>query len=408
MVLFIISMLAVVLSSYMIAGCLNREKNIFGLIYMFLISFANVVLTMEILSLFSAISKIGILILNLITFIAAFIFWRRNGSPIWSINCRPFFKKVWLACCKDKYLMVLGCAYLFLIGVTLFMTVILPSANPDASAYHMLRTTFWINNQNLNHFDIADYRAVCMPINSEILYTWVLIFLKKIIGIGFFEFFGYSLSMISLWKVFDYLKVSVRPRLWAIMILSAFPAVMVQMSGSETDMIIAGLVSSSILMYWYSIKEEKVKKIPLFMSALSYALAIGTKTPSIIAIPAVGMFMLFLSMHYKKKDFYKPFLIFLGFGLINFIIFSSYNYILNFIDFGDIRGNDILIEHHSAANGIMGIPVNFIKHSFLLVDFTGFRWAEYFGDKIETFRDGLITFLHFPQTSDVLWFRDDI
>lgn len=408
MVLFLISMLAVVLSSYMIAGCLNREKNIFGLIYMFLISFANVVLTMEVLSLFSAISKIGILVLNFIMLTAVFIFWKKQGAPLWSINCRPFFKKVWLACCKDKYLLVLAAAYLFIIGVTVFMTVILPAKNPDAASYHMLRSTFWIHNHNLNHFNIADFRAVCMPINSEILYTWVLIFVKKIIGIGFFEFFGYSLSIISIWKVFDYLKVSVRPRLWAIFILTAFPAVIVQMSGSETDMIIAGLVSSSILMYWYSIKEEKIKKIPLFMSALAYALAIGTKTPSIIAIPAVGTFMLVLSLYYKKKDFYKPFLMFLGFGMINFTIFSSYNYILNFLDFGDIRGNSILMHQTSLEGGLKEVPANFIKHLFLLVDFTGFRWGEYFGDKIEAFCNGLINFLHFQQTQDMLWSREEM
>ncbi|MBP3924345.1 hypothetical protein J6E39_03795 [bacterium] len=407
MLLFLISMLAIVLSSYMIAGCLNREKNIFGLIYMFIISFANIVLTFEILSLFSAISRGGVLLLNLITFIISFIIWRKNSSPIWSVNCRPVIKKIYLAVCKDKYLMVLGCAYLFLIFVTLSMTVILPAVNPDGSIYHILRSVFWISNHNLNHFDIGDYRALCMPINSEILYSWLIIFVRKIIGLGFFEFFGYVLSIICIWKFFDYLKISTRPRLWTIFILAAFPAVIVQMSGSETDMIIAGLISSSILMYWYSIKEEKIRKIPLFMSALSYAIAIGTKTPSIVAIPAVGIFMLYLSIYYRRKDFYKPFLIFLGYGILNFIVFSSYNYILNFIDFGDIRGNSVLITHTKIKIGIGNFFANLIKHTFLLIDFTGFRWAEYFGEKIIAFRDGIITFLNLPDIENVFFDRDE-
>ena len=82
----------------------------------------------------------------------------------------------------------------------------------------------------------------------------------------------------------------VRKRLWVIFILSSFPSVIVQVSGTEIDIIVAGLVLSSIFLFWRGLKDGE--NIPIYMSALAYALAIGTKNPSINMIPGVDLLFL--------------------------------------------------------------------------------------------------------------------
>lgn len=406
MILFLISFLLIFGSSYLISSILNRENNILGLIYIFLTAFANIVFTIELLSLFSKISTNGVLLINGITFIISLLIWNKLKRPLWHINCKPFFIHVFNAMKRDKSLFIYCACFLFFIGLSIFFCIIMPVVNSDADSYHVLRCLFWIHNGSLNHFPIADSRNICLPINSEILYAWVLMFFKSETFLGFFGFTGYLLSIISTYKILDFMKYSMRKKLWVIFVLSSFASVIVQASGTETDIIIAGLVSSSLMIYWYALKKNTI--VPIFMSALAYALAIGTKTPAIFAIPAIGIGMLLLSIFYKKKEYFKPLLIFLGFGIINFLLFSSYNYILNYIDFGDIAGSTLFLAPHKNFDGIKAIPANFIKYIFLYFDFTGFKWGDYSTKFLMGIRDSIISGLHLLNTTGVFSTKSQI
>ena len=123
------------------------------------------------------------------------------------------------------------------------------------------------------------------------------------------------------------------------------------------------------------------------MSALAYALAVGTKTPAVLAIPGVGFAMIALCAYYKN---FKPLWKFLGFAVVNFLIFSSYNYILNYINYGNISGSVSFISAHQNPYGLWAIPANFIKYLFLFFDFTGFHWGNMFGGDITALRDALL------------------
>lgn len=392
MFLFIISFLLVFCASYFLTSVLAPKKSILGLIYIFLIAFAELVLTFEILSLFTAIKPFWVLLLNTLFLILSVSIWEKRSKPIWSLDYANFRNRLLNSFKLDKSLAFLYVAFcVFLLG-TLFLCLVMPITNLDAQSYHVARCLFWVANGSLNHFEISDIRNLCLPINSEILYTWVILFFKKDMFLGFFSFVGYLLSMVSVYNILGLLGYCTRKRLWVIFILTSFASVIVQASSTETDIIVAGLVTSSIFLYWYALKNSK--KTPIFMSSLAYALALGTKTTVWMAIPGVGLFLLGLSIYLKKKDFYKPLLAFIGFGLLNFIIFSSYNYILNYIDFSNFMTSDSFTQVSKNYYGIKAIPANFIKYIFLFFDFTGLRWSDYIGAHILNSRDALLNFLH--------------
>ena len=389
MVLFIISFILIFGSSYFLSSILNREKNIIGLIYIYLLAFANIIFTMEFLSLFSAISVSGILILNFIIFTISLFIWNKCNRPMWSIGYKDFTNKVSNAIKLDKSLAVLLIGFSIFVLSAIYLCLLFPVVNPDAAAYHVARCLFWIQNKNLMHFAIADARALHMPINSELIYTWILIFLKRQALLSFPSFFGYVISMISTYKILDFMKYSMREKLWVIFILSSFAFVIVQASATETDIIIAGLVSSSILMFLYGIKEKR--EIPVVMSALSYAIAIGVKTPSIFTIPIIGIGFCIVTYKYLgKKDFYKPILRYLAYGIGFFIVFSMYNYYLNLTEWGHIAGSSAFLTVHQNNEGLKAIPATFIKHLFLYVDFTGFNIGPNLVNHILGVRDFII------------------
>ena len=318
-----------------------------------------------------------------------------------AFQIKAYLSRIWNSLWLDKYLLVLGLAFIFMCGVSLWLISFMPVVNPDAEAYHVVRSLFWISQGNLNHFDYSDIRAIVLPINSEILYAWLLIFLKKQMWFGAVSFSGFLLTLASLWGILTNIGLSVRRRLWVILILSSFASVIVQISGTETDIIISGLVISSMYLFWEYLKKNS--KILVFMSALAYALAVGTKTPAIMLIPGVGLWMSALAFYYHKKDFCKYLGYFIAFAFLSFILFSSYNYVLNFIDYGNIAGSKSFMEVHVNEDGLLALPANFIKYIFMFFDFTGFRWNEYVGNYIVQFKEFLLSTLGLSGVSDGLY-----
>lgn len=397
MLLFAISFILVFASSYLITSLLDRKNSTLGLIYLFLIFFAQVVLTFEALSLFNAIKQNYVIGSNVLVLAISLFAWNKNSRPLWRLSCEDFKNKVINSFKLDKSLLVLFFAYSIFIISAIFLCLIMPITSGDAGSYHVSRSLFWLLQGSLNHFEIADIRNLCLPINSEIIYAWIMLFIKKDLLLSCLSFFGYLLSMIALYNILGLGGFCTRKKLWVIFILSSFSSVLVQASGTETDIIISGLVLSSIFLFWTALKNDEKTPIPIFMASLAYALAIGTKTTSLFMIPGVGLLMIGLCFKFKK---YKPLVNFIGFGILNFIIFSSYNYILNFIHFGNFMGSENFMVVSKNYYGIKGMFANFIKYIFMFLDFTGFRWSDYIGDDLLKIRTTILTFLHLNYVKD--------
>lgn len=398
MFLFIISFLLIFLSSYLITSIISPKKSILGLLYLFINAFAQIVVTFELLSLFNAIKPSWVLLCNLLVLLISNYVWLKKSKQFWSIDLKSFKQRLDNSFRLDKALFILYIAFLILVITSIILCLTMPVTSADAQSYHVARSLYWVLNGNLNFIDNPDIRSLCLPINSEILYSWVILFTRKDIFFGLFSFVGYFLSIISLFNILGYLGYCYRKRLWTIFILSSFASVIVQISGTETDIIIAGLILTSIFLFWNALKTNN--KVPIFMAALAYALAIGTKTPSLIMMPGIGLLMFGLCSYYKN---FRPFLTFLLFGFINFLIFASFNYIQNYIHFGNFLGSEYFMVVSKNYYGIKGLFANFIKYIFIFFDFTGLKWADYCGSQILHARTATLNFFHLGSIPDGMY-----
>ena len=400
MVLFFVSLFLTILTGFFVTSIFERKEFIKIFLYFMLVTGASVVGTVEILSLFSAITPLGILGLNLLTTFISGYFWFKSGRPVFSVSARPFLKRVKRAVLRDKYLLVLGCAFVFMCAVSVFLVAIMPVVSGDASSYHVLRSTLWISAKNLSHPVIADIRNVLMPINSEILYLWVILLTKKLVWLGTFSFIGFMMSMFSLYGIMSNMKLSEERKLWVLFILASLPSVVILSSGTETDIIIAGLVLSGMYLFWEFAKKGGASVG--YFSSLAFALAIGTKTTSFFLLPAVGLWCLWISHLYNGRKFLTPILKIIGFGAVNVLLFSVYNYILNFLEFGNVFGFDGFTASHKNLNGFRGACSYFIKHMFMFFDFSGFTWNETLGKHILVVRDNILNALSLSSVPDGL------
>ncbi len=398
--LLLLSVVLVLLSSYLITSILKPSNFLTGFIYFVVSAFAQIVLIAELLSPFKFLYQGGFIFLQVIIAIITAIVWFKSGRPVFIHTPVQTFKSILKSLCSDRPLLILGVCFVFFLAVSLFLSCVMGIRSGDAEVYHAARSIFWVNNHSINHFFTSQVRMLAFPVNSEILYSWIILFTNKTIGLSVFSFLGFLLSVSALFGVMN--NFSIKRRLWVIFILASFASVLGQASGTETDIIISGLVLSSMYLFKNSIIAigggenhiSRDKFVPLFMSALCYALAIGTKTTALFLVPAVAIFMIYNSYKYLKKDYFKPFLYFLGFGLINFILFAAYNYIENLLWFGNPLGAYNTIEMHKNYYGVKGAAANIIKNATLFFDFTGFTWNAAAGKIIIPLRDFLLISLN--------------
>lgn len=389
MLLFILSLVLIFTSSYFIASILSKSNAVKGFIYTLLIAYAQIILTSEVLSPFSEIKEIPFLVINLIFIAFSSILWIKKGKPIWKFELNKFLKKCFNALKLDKSLWFLVFSWVIFIFVSIYLIVLLPVTSGDAFSYHVVRSYDWVLNHSLNHFNVTDIRITTFPINSEILYMWVILFTKKQMFLGSFTFICYILILISSYQIFKIIGYSMRKTLWSLLIMSSFASVVVMISGTETDLMVAGLVLTSIYLFVNALK-NKSDNTTLCMSSLAYAIAIGIKTPATLCIPAVGLILLYFSYLNKDKN---SILKFIGFGIINFLIFSSFNFVLNLIDYGNIMGTSGAILAHKNLSGIKGLIANLVKHFCLFFDFTGINIPPAFGDKLISIENNVLEFL---------------
>lgn len=369
-ILLTISIIAVLLSSALLTLKIENKKFSQALCYYFFIIFGQVVVTYEFLSIFSAIKPLNVVVINLLFLAVSVFVWKKSSNlPVFKEDFSLELEKIKFVLNHDKWLNIVALVFVAFFVVNVFYAFLIPAFDGDAVTYHTARLPYWYQMCNLNHFEIADARALIMPINSEIFYMWAYSFIKSDVFVRFLSIFSFVLFLVAARAFLRELNVSMKVSLWTIFAVTSMYNVMFTVSSTETNLTIVALIVSSLYLFLYGVKNDK--KIPLYFATLAYALAIGTKTPSLQMLPAFFVVCCVISYCYKKKDFYKPLLFCGGFLVLNFLIFGSYNYVLNMLEFGTPFSSQALIEHHRFIGGFKGFVSNIVRYCAMFVNFSG-------------------------------------
>ena len=361
--------------------------SIFNLSVIFFISFfAFVILNIEILSLFKGISGQNILILTFLEFLIVGFIWFKNKKIPSTSNFKGFLIELKNSLLADKSLLFLTLALIFMLFIS-FLLSFTPPNEADASSYHALRSLFWAKDGFISHFEIADIRCHSMPINSELFYVWILSLSKNDLGFGLLQFFSYFLLIISSFKIMEFYEIDFNKRIWSILIFSSFAGVISQISSTQTDLLVGSLLTTSFYLILEFKKQNKLNF--LYFASLSMAISFGVKSTGIIASIPLLIWYIFL----LRKEFIKYFL----FLILNFSIFSSYNYILNLINYSSPLGAKSALLGHGFWGGFGAIVANFIRYIFQFFDFSGFTIGFYINKFLLSAQAAAIEFFNIPR-----------
>ena len=362
--------------------------SIFNLSVIFFISFfAFVILNIEILSLFKGISGQNILILTFLEFLIVGFIWFKNKKIPSTSNFKGFLIELKNSLLADKSLLVLFLFWVFCIAISFILALLSPVNEPDAQGYHALRSLFWAKDGFISHFEIADIRCHSMPINSELFYVWILSLSKNDLGFGLLQFFSYFLLIISSFKIMEFYEIDFNKRIWSILIFSSFAGVISQISSTQTDLLVGSLLTTSFYLILEFKKQNKLNF--LYFASLSMAISFGVKSTGIIASIPLLIWYIFL----LRKEFIKYFL----FLILNFSIFSSYNYILNLINYSSPLGAKSALLGHGFWGGFGAIVANFIRYIFQFFDFSGFTIGFYINKFLLSAQAAAIEFFNIPR-----------
>ena len=396
------SLFLIFLSSYFLVSTLG------SFLYFFAAALGLIILNIEILSLLKMISPVGIISLNFLTFFFMLLLWLKKKRVLLKINFQNILinTKKLLHCFKlDKTLAILCCGVLFLIFISFVLSAFLPINDPDALTYHSYHSLVWADKGYIFHFDTKDVRNIVMPVNSEIIYSWIFSLTGKDIGFGLLEFLSYIFGIYGIWVFLGRLRFCFRKRLWAICIFSSFAGVISQISSTQTDLLVGVLLLYSMIFFFDWINRVNRRKvIDGYFSSLCFGIALGVKSTAFIAgLPLLLLFFVYSYLKFKdKKEGIKRFLFFIGFLGINFVIFSGYNYVLNFIDYSNPLGSDISINRHGFFGGIKGFIANFIRYNIQMFDFAGFMWGIYLSGIMFKIQGSIFSFLHIANDTGVI------
>ncbi len=357
------------ISSYLIASIVNNFLAIY------IVFFGLVIINMEILSIFSGIYDYNILIFSFLNLALSICLFKLKKSDFLKLDIN--FSKLKNAFLLDKSLIFLALAFFVLISISFILAYVMPPLEPDSQTYHFYRAFMFVKNHSLNHFDTNDIRALIMPINSEIVYSWIFALKHKFYNFALLSYFSYFAIISAIWQILSCMKFSIRKKIFAIFLFSSLASTVVEMSSLQTDIVVGALFICALAL---ALKKNH------FISSLAIAIALGVKTTSFILL-APYLIIIFLL---NKKDFIKYILYLIS----NFIIFSSYNYILNFIQYQNPITNHAAYIGHQFWGGIKGYIANLIHFSFQFFDFCGFTWGYYINNKLFALKDMVFHFIN--------------
>ncbi|OGI17209.1 MAG: hypothetical protein A2287_09920 [Candidatus Melainabacteria bacterium RIFOXYA12_FULL_32_12] len=374
LILFIISFCLVLSSSYFLASTIKSRRFENSIIYLVLILVSQIIVSVEILSIIKQINQAGILISNLIIFIPSLLYWKYKEFPHIDFGEIKLIKdKIIQAIKKDKILLLLAVFFVFSSLVSLLLTIITPTNSWDSLIYHLARIGFWVQNQTLAHFESSSIRHTIYSINSEILILWSMVFLKRDYLAQLPQYLAYLGCIFTIFTYLRYLKVSTGRILWTIFILASFPAVILESTSAQTDLLVAFFLLASLYLFIYGVRENSKKA--LIFSAIAFSIDAGIKYSTFFFVPVFGIIFFLISIRENKKLFYKPIAVFIAASIPAFLVLSSYNHILNYLDFGNFFANQAHMERLGATPGFKTLLANLIRYFLLFIDFSGIESA---------------------------------
>ena len=281
------------------------------IIVIFLFNWIQIVISLEILSLFNQIKIFPLFLFHFVCALICLIFaWFKKLS--FKINFKKTFsniKNFYLELNLNKIFKNIMILWIIIILVTtFFIGIMVPPNNWDSMVYHLTRAAFWHQNNNINHYFTGITLQTENPVNAELGLLWIITFCNSDNIVFLVQWFSFLILLLTMYKILRIIGFEKKVSFISIFILSTLDIIILESNTTQNDLVIASFVVITLFLIIKTIKSDKISIPILFLAGSSFGLFVGTKGYSYLFIP--GFFIFYLI--YGKNDFlkFKKFLIF--------------------------------------------------------------------------------------------------
>lgn len=324
--------LAITFVSFFAIKALKISDFLEKIILLFLFDWFQIVLSIEILSLFKKVSLVNLAIFHLVCVITCIIIsivkklnLRLNIRNIWT-NILNFLKNIEI----NKVILIIIVFWIIVIlGTTLFTGVIAPPGNYDSLTYHLARAAFWIQNHSINHYTTWAQMQNSQPINGEILLLWIMLITKSD-NIAFLsQWVALFIILLGIYKILRLINFSKAVSLFTSAVFITFDIVILEATSTQNDLIVVCFALLSTIFILKAIKNNLLNLKYLLISGLTLGLMIGTKGTSYLFVPGIALILFLFGKNNKLKFIKIGYL--LLFSISGIILLAAYNFIENYL-----------------------------------------------------------------------------
>ncbi|MDD5658871.1 MAG: glycosyltransferase family 39 protein [Actinomycetota bacterium] len=219
-------------------------------------------------------------------------------------------------------------------GTTFFIGVITRPGNYDSLTYHLARVGFWIQNGTINNYTTWAEIQNLNPVNAEIGLLWIILFTGSD-NIAFIsQWIALIVILIALYKLLRLINLSKIVSLISALLFISFDIVILEATSTQNDLILAVFAVLSVIFMLKSLQNDKLDYRYLAVTGLTLGFMISLKGSSYIFIPGIALFIFLINRNNKIKFIKIGYL--LLFSMLGILIFASYHFIQNYIDYGNI------------------------------------------------------------------------
>jgi len=333
----LIPLFAISFISFFLIRILNIKGILEKILLIFLFNWFQIVISIEILSIFKTISLIWLIIFHGSSFIICLILILIKKIDI-KINFKVIFKlffNFFQELELSKILKIIIVVWvIFILGTTFFIGIIAPPSNYDSLTYHLARAGFWQQNATINHYTTWAEIQNSNPVNAEVGLLWIILFTGSDNIAFIIQWIALIIIFIAIYKILRLINISKIISSISALLFISFDIVLLEATSTQNDLIVTTFVILTVIFLFKSLKSDKQDFKYLLITGLTLGFSISLKVNSYLFIPGMIIFIFLINKNNKIKFIKIGYL--LLFSILGVFIFASYNFIQNYIEYENI------------------------------------------------------------------------
>jgi hypothetical protein len=278
---------------------------------------------------------------------------------------------------------ILLISFLLIHSIQLSLTYYTPPNEWDSMTGHLNRIFYFLQNGSFKHFIGTNWNIDTYPKAFSSIQVYP--FLMSNWNEHFFKLPNMSAYWILFIGSYGLLKRLLIPfviRIFCSSLLLFIPIAIIQSTSTDTDIVLAAYLISTIY-FLFSFRETQ-KTIYIYLSALAFSIALSHKITFVFSLIPIGIILVYIVINLKSQNWkYQIKHTVLACVIFILIITLPTGYLANYVNYGHPIGPKTATQHQSIerAGNLYNLMANgsrnLIRYQFDLLNLDGLRNIEF-------------------------------